>query len=117
MRNMSFSKTTKAIKSRSKTVTRRVGWADLEPGELFCAIEKGQGLKKGEKVRRLALLRCVSNTAEPLTPRQIRRHGPDEVRREGFAGWSVRRFVEFFCREMGVREGRMVQRIEFEYVE
>ncbi len=117
MRNMSFSKTVKRIKDRSKTVTRRLGWADLKPGDLFCAIEKGQGLKRGEKVQRLAVLRCVSNQAEPLTPRQVRRHGPDEVRREGFPGMSVRNFVKFFCREMAVREGRMVNRIEFEYVQ
>jgi hypothetical protein len=102
---MSFNKTTKRILDRSKTVTRRLGWADLEPGVLFWAIEKGQGLKKGEKVKRLALLRCVSNQAEPLTPRRIRRHGPDEMRREGFPGLSIRDFVAFFCLEMSVREG------------
>jgi len=117
MRNMSFSKTVKRIKDRSKTVTRRLGWSDLKPGELFWAIEKGQGLKRGEKVQRLALLRCVSNEAEPIEARRIRRHGPDEVRREGFPGMSVRQFVAFFCREMAVREGQMVRRIEFEYVQ
>ena len=40
----------------------------------------------------------------------------DAFRREGFAGLSVRAFVAFFCREMRVREGQRVNRIEFEYL-
>ena len=101
---------------KSKTVTRRLGWGDLRSGELFCAVLQAQGLRRGEKVVRLAVLRCISNRPEPLTPRAIRRHGPYEVRREGFAGLSVRAFVAFFCREMRVREGQRVNRIEFEYL-
>jgi hypothetical protein len=59
MRLMSFSLTTPQILARTKTVTRRMGWTFLRPGDLVQAIEKGQGLKKGEHVKRLAVLRIV----------------------------------------------------------
>jgi hypothetical protein len=52
-RLMSFAHTTDQIRNRTKTVTRRNGWADLKPGELFWAVEKAMGLKPGEKVKRV----------------------------------------------------------------
>ena len=63
---MSFALTTEQIFNRTKTVTRRVGWTFLKPGDLLCAVRKGQGLKKGEKVERLATLRVVSVRRESL---------------------------------------------------
>ena len=54
MRNMSFYHTTEQIRNRSKTVTRRLGWAFLKPGDRVRAIVKGRGLKKGQKVEPLA---------------------------------------------------------------
>ena len=44
MRNMSFSATVQQVRDRTKTVTRRVGWKTLQPGEVLRAVEKGQGL-------------------------------------------------------------------------
>ena len=32
-RHMSFSMTTEAVRNRTKTVTRRLAWWDLKPGE------------------------------------------------------------------------------------
>ena len=55
-RNMSFSMTTEAIRDRSKTVTRRLGWSFLQPGDLLWAVEKGMGLKKLAKLRDLLAL-------------------------------------------------------------
>ena len=39
MRHMSFALTTKQIKSRTKTVTRRLGWTFLKPGDLIQPVE------------------------------------------------------------------------------
>lgn len=52
MRNISFALTTEQIRNQTKTVTRRVGWANLKPGTLLQPIEKGQGLKKGDRARK-----------------------------------------------------------------
>lgn len=111
MRNMSFSKTTQEIRTFKKDVTRRLGWANLRPGELFAAIVKGQGLKKGEHVERLAVLRCVSNSAERLDAIQ-----KADCRREGFPHLSPGEFVRMFCRLNKCRPEQIVNRIEFEYV-
>lgn len=110
-RNMSFYHTQRQIKDRSKTVTRRRGWSHLKPGDLFYAIEKGQGLKKGQKVRRLALLRCVGNRAELLGWISV----PD-CAAEGFPGMTPAEFVAMFVRHMGGDSSQEVRRIEFEYV-
>jgi len=42
-RCMSFSMTTDAVRNRTKTVTRRLGWNFLKPGDLLWAVEKGWG--------------------------------------------------------------------------
>ncbi len=85
MKNMAFSLTTAQVSAGIKTVTRRTGWAGLKPGELFCAVVKGMGLKKGEKVQRLAILRCVSNGRESLSELVADpKHGKEEARKEGF---------------------------------
>lgn len=57
MRNMSFMLTPDQILNQTKTVTRRLGWATLKPGTLVRAVRKCQGLKKGEKIEALAVLR------------------------------------------------------------
>ena len=66
MRNMSFSMTTEAVRRREKTVTRRLGWWNLQPGTILQAVEKAQGLKKGEHVKPICLIRVVSVTRECL---------------------------------------------------
>jgi len=45
--------TTSQIKNKPKTVTRRLGWWYLQPGNIINAVEKGMGLKKGEKVKKI----------------------------------------------------------------
>jgi len=111
-RNMSFFLTTEQIRNRTKTVTRRRGWGHLKPGERFWAIVKGQGLKKGEKVERIALLECVRNRPECLDNIL-----PADVVREGFPDMTPGEFVEMFCRNMGGDRVQIVNRIEFKYVE
>lgn len=113
-RAMSFALTTQQIRDRSKTVTRRLGWQKLKPGDLIVAVEKVQGLKKGDKLKKIGLLRCLQNDAVPL-------NGPsltaEDVEREGFPGGDPIDFAAMFCRNMKCDQDVMVQRIEFEYVD
>ena len=41
-RNMSFMITKEQVRNRTKTVTRRLGWAFLKPGDIVNAVEKGK---------------------------------------------------------------------------
>lgn len=115
MRFMSFSMTTEAFKRREKTVTRRLGWWNLEPGELLQGVEQAQGLRKGEHVVKLHVIRVKSVIREPLYA--MRDWGPGECRREGFPGMSPGRFIAMFCDANRVLPSTEVNRIEFEYVE
>lgn len=116
-RNMSFALTTQQVLDEEKDVTRRLGWANLKPGELFWAVEKGMGLKPGEKIRRLKLCRCKSNRPERLDRmRSDATYGASEAVREGFPDLTGRQFVFMFCDHMRVRRSKVVNRIEFEYV-
>lgn len=80
MRNISFMLTTQQVRDRQKTVTRRLGWRNLKAGELLCGVEKGMGLKAGEKIIRLAVIRVVGVRFEPLRRMTDRR----EIRISGF---------------------------------
>lgn len=115
-RNMSFALTTQKVLDEVKDVTRRLGWADLKPGELFWAVEKGMGLKPGEKIRRLKLCRCKSNRPERLERMLSFGYGRVEATREGFPAMTGAGFVRMFCDHMKVKPDQVVSRIEFEYV-
>jgi hypothetical protein len=114
---MSFSMTTQAVYDREKTVTRRLGWNDLKPGTILNAVEKGMGLKKGEKVKRICQIRVVSVTREPLIDIQDAYHGNSECIREGFPDMQPWEFADMFAKHNGCDWGTIVNRIEFEYVE
>ena len=109
--------TQQQVLDETKDVTRRLGWAKLKPGELFWMVEKGQGLKKGEKIKRLKLCRCKSNRSERLDKMLSYGYGRVEAKREGFPQMTGRQFVEMFCGYMKVEPSQVVNRIEFEYVE
>jgi hypothetical protein len=119
MRNMSFSKTTEQFKE-DKDITRRLGWKKLKPGERFMGIEKGQGLKKGEKVVRLGERVCVSNIMEPVNAiirRPYRDNNPrSECEREGFPTLSPEEFVQMFCMMNKCTPDWLIQRIEFKRI-
>lgn len=122
MRNISFMLTPDQIKNRTKTVTRRVGWAKLESGQLLRGVEKGMGLRAGEKVKELAVIRVVSVRPEPLSAMiEDLDYGFAECEKEGFGDHHTLRwptqFVEFFCNShRGCTPQTVVTRIEFEYV-
>lgn len=112
-RNMAFSHTEQQIIDQSKTVTRRIGWNFLRPGEQLWAVRKSMGLKPGERVVRLALIRVVSVRRERLN--QIT---DEDVVAEGFPGMSRLDFIRMFIANMRPTYGAIqpVNRIEFEYL-
>ena len=75
------------------------------------AVKKAMGLKKGERVLKLARIRVVSTRAE-----KIGSISAPDVEREGFPGMTSMEFVDMFCRHMRCDAGTTVNRIEFEYV-
>jgi len=68
------------------------------------ACEKCQGLKKGEKVKRLKLIRVVSMKAEWLDEltRLSLAEWALEARREGFPGMTMTEFLHMF---VGIHPG------------
>ncbi len=112
MRNMSFMLTKQQIYARKKTVTRRLGWDFLKPGDVVMACEKCQGLQKGEKIVKIAPIRITSVDKVPLWEiDQL------DCIREGFPNLSPWEFIEIFCKKMKCTPATLVNRIEFEYVE
>ena len=108
---MSFMLTTDQILHRTKTVTRRTGWSFLKPGDLIQACEKCQGLKKGEKIKRLAVIRIKSVRFESLY-----KITKEDVKKEGFYGWHPDNFILLYLKHNGGNSGQLVTRIEFEYI-
>lgn len=115
MRNMSFALTTEQIRNRSKTVTRRLNWMSLKPGQLIRAVVKGMGLRKGQKPEEIAILRIISVRRERLGRMRDGRYGNREVKKEGFE-MTPDSFLRMFCRHMHCPEDQRVTRIEFRYV-
>jgi hypothetical protein len=111
MRNMSFSATTAQFRARTKTVTRRLGWAALKPGMVVMAVEKAQGLKKGEHVVKLGPIRITEAWPEPLDVID-----QADVIAEGFPELTTEQFVHFFCEYNGCTPDTIVNRIAFEYI-
>jgi hypothetical protein len=115
MRNMSFSMTIEAVRRHEKTVTRRLGWGGLLPETMLHAIEKGQGLKKGEHVKTICTIRVVEVRYEYLW--RIREEGKPGTAAEGFPELTPDEFVTMFCRANHCDQDTVVARIEFEYVD
>lgn len=120
MRNISFAMTTAQILAKTKSVTRRVGWRSLKPGDFLCAIKKGMGLRKGEHIERLAIIHVVRVCREPLR-RMLDdpAYGRAECILEGFGDDQDRGtpegFVEFFLAGHDCTVDEPITRIEFDY--
>lgn len=108
---------TEAVRNRTKAVTRRLGWQYLKPGDVLWAVERGQGLKKGEKVVSLALIRVLSVEREPLSDLELYVDPQYELECEGFPEDTVYDFIERFCTFNRCHEDDLCNRIEFEYVD
>lgn len=112
MRNMSFALTTQQFKDGTKDVTRRFGWNFLKPGHLVCAVEKGMGLKKGEKIIRLGVIEIVDVRQELLGCIT-----QEECIREGFPHFTPKQFIVFLTGDYYLGRLRAVNRIEFKKIE
>lgn len=111
MKKMSFYYTQQQIKDRTKTVTRRLGWKNLVPGEIIVAVNKQRFLKKGEQ-RILAVIKLKDIRREP-----IYNVSKEDCIREGFPYMTPDDFVQMFCIHMKCQPTTIITRIEFEYIE
>lgn len=109
MRNMSFALTTEQFLARTKTVTRRLGWANLNPGDVVMGVKKAMGLKPGEKIERLGPIEIVDVRRECLYDDLT----DEDVAREGFPDWDAEQFAAHFVKCMGCNLYAEVTRIEF----
>ncbi len=114
---MSFSLTVPQMRARTKTVTRRFSWFGLKVGTVLQAIEKGQGLKKGERVVPIGRIRIVAVRVEPVRDLLVEPYGTEEATKEGFPGLSGKEFAERFCELAACTLDTDVRRIEFAHVE
>jgi len=134
MRLMSFAATTAQMRARAKTVTRRLDskgyWLRvLAPGTLVCAVEKGQGIPKGEQIQRIGVIEIVEVRREALFRVSPYGHwipprgelSARETAAEGFPELSARwnEFVDVFCEVNGIEPKPWapseVTRIEFRH--
>ena len=100
------------MRARTKTVTRRLGWWFLKPGDFVMAVEKSRGRRAGEEMVRIAPIRILETGAESL-----KKIDAEDVRREGFAPMSRNDFVDHFCEtHRGCTPETKVNRIAFEFV-
>lgn len=118
-RHISFSLTTPQFLAGTKTVTRRLGWDKVKAGDILCAVVKAQGLRKGEKVKKLGMIRIIDARREPLRRLYDLDYGFEETKREGFADHPTlshpSNFIEFFCAaNRPCQPDWLVTRIEFE---
>lgn len=112
MKMMSFMLTTKQVADKTKTVTRRVGWSTLKPGDLIQPVVQCQGLKKGEKIEKIGgPIRIVSVRREKLIAIDY-----EDCKREGFPDLTPKEFCSLFARaNKGIPISAEVNRVEFEY--
>lgn len=114
-RLLSVALTEDAVRARTKTVTRRLGWLTLKLGNHLTLVRKSMGRRRKdgtvEPLVRICDVRVLSVRRERLDAITA-----DDVDREGFAGWTPAQFVDFFCEHMRCQPDTEVTRIEFEYL-
>ena len=134
--NISFSATKEQFRARRKHVTRRLDKSlhlyHLKPGTILTAIEKAQGLKKGEHVVRMGEIVVLEVGREPLDhiiksnqrgiPENIRKiyatwTFPLETDLEGFPELAPSEFVAMFCKMNKCTPDTEVTRILFDYMD
>lgn len=111
MKRISFSMTWAQHRARTKTTTRRMGWLHAKKGQLLQGVQKGMGLKKGEKHVLGHVIRLTDVRREPLEAIT-----PEDVVREGFPGMSVDEFVAHFAAGHRCQPDDLVTVLDHEYV-
>lgn len=117
---MSVSHTEAAVRDRTKTVTRRLGWRFLKVGDRLTLCRKVMGRKPGEPLVRIAEVEVVSVRREPLlciTLEDAEREGvPAAEWATGYWAYGPLEWAEWFARTMGCHVGSDVTRIEWQYI-
>ena len=112
-RLMSVSLTEPQVRARTKTVTRRMGWSYLRPGDRLTLCRKVMGRRNGEPLVRICDVEVVEVSRERLMDIM-----PHEVISEGFPYWLPGDFIDFFCStHKGCQPWSQVTRIEWRYLE
>jgi len=94
---MSFALTTTAMYLGRKYVTRRTGWNFAKPDDVYTAVEKAQGLKKGQHVKKIGDIRIVTTEKTNLGALIVDKpYGYREVILEGFSGMTPSEFCDLF---------------------
>jgi hypothetical protein len=97
----------------------------MKPGDIVCAVEKGQGLGKGGKIKRLGKIEIISCESEQLRCIEYSYHRNDsqdprgiatEMSREGFPLLKAAEFVKLFCKLNDCKPDQIVYRIVFKKV-
>ena len=88
---MSVALTERQVRDQTKTVTRRLGWQNLRPGDILTLCGKIMGRRRGEPVVRIVDVEIMSVRRERLAAIT-----PNDVIAEGFPDMSPAQFVEFF---------------------
>lgn len=113
MRYMSFMHTQQQFRARTKTVTRRVGWAHVKTGQVLMGCEKCMGMRKGEKITTFGPIRVTDVRREPLN--EIT---PEECILEGFPELTPEEFIFMFClTHKGCKPATVITRISYEYID
>ena len=121
-RLMSVTLTEQAVVERRKTVTRRLGWTFLKPGDRLTLCRKVMGRKRPdgtvEPLVRLAEVEVVSVRRECLnaiTVEDIEREGvPVDLLPPGAGRWP---WVCWFAAAMKCPSNTEITRIEWRYLE
>lgn len=115
-RLMSVSLTEQAVVDRRKTVTRRLGWTFIKPGERLTLCRKVMGRKPGEPLVRLAEVEVVSVRRERLsaiTPLDVKAEAVPGMEKAAPYQWA-----RWYADKMGMGGNidGWVTRIEWRYV-
>lgn len=118
MRHMSFALTTAQVRAHQKSVTRRFAWWGLLAGVRLLAVEKSQGLKRGERVVVICPIRILSARPERFDElvRPGSPYGGEEMVLEGFPGLDPMDFIFRYMERYPERDpDAIVNRIQFDY--
>ncbi|MCA9680742.1 MAG: ASCH domain-containing protein [Myxococcales bacterium] len=108
---MSFALTEQQLLDGSKTVTRRLGWRDLQVGQTLTAVRKCMGIPKGGKQESLGIIEVTEVRRERLDS-----IGQADVVAEGFPEMDPAAFVDFFRKAMRCTPDTEVTVIGFKLV-
>lgn len=119
---MSVALTEAAVRGRSKTVTRRLGWRFLKAGDRLTLCRKVQGRRAGEPLVRLAEVEVVDVRRERLIDMPTADVALEAVPREHFVYLvdgqpPAISWVGWFADQMGISPYDDVTRIEWRYLD